>query len=110
MYFELTMTRDPPRIPSSLDTSPNLHDLPLEPSAVVKARPTIIHPQLRDLILPLERGRVLYPRGNSIEDLSWTTTEKDDEDDMGMDLDVGVDGDKPRSSVSYVTVMVWGVS
>ena len=78
------MTSDPPPSRSSLDASPNLRDLPVGPSAIVKARPTIIHPQLRDLILPLERGRVLYPRGNSIEDLRFYHLNEDDEEEEGM--------------------------
>jgi len=89
------MTSDPP---PSLDHSPNLRDLHLQPSAIIKARPTIIHPQLRDLILPLERGRVLYPRGNSIEELTFSTdheNEDEDEDDrtdgMGMEMEMEMD-------------------
>jgi hypothetical protein len=78
------MTSDPPPSISSQDTSPNLRDLQLEPTAIVKARPTIIHPQLRDLILPLERGRVLYPRGNSIEDLRFFPRLEEDEEEEGM--------------------------
>jgi hypothetical protein len=77
------MTSDPPPSLSPQDTSPNLRDLQLEPTAIVKARPTIIHPQLRDLILPLERGRVLYPRGNSIEDLRFFP-KQDDEEEEGL--------------------------
>lgn len=90
----LTMTRDPPPF---LDHSPNLRELPLEPSNVIKARPTIIHPQLRDLILPLERGKVLYPRGNSIEELTFGYSHEDDEDLDHDDMDM----DGTRRIVSY---------
>ena len=83
------MTSDPPPSRSSLDASPNLRDLPVGPSAIVKARPTIIHPQLRDLILPLERGRVLYPRGNSIEDLRFYHFNEDEEEEGGTKSSVG---------------------
>jgi len=76
------MTSDPP---PALDHSPNLRDLPLQPSAIVKARPTIIHPQLRDLILPLERGRILYPRGNSIEELTFSSGHDHDNESEGSD-------------------------
>jgi len=76
------MTSDPP---PALDHSPNLRDLPLQPSAIVKARPTIIHPQLRDLILPLERGRILYPRGNSIEELTFSSGHDHDKESEGSD-------------------------
>ena len=76
------MTSDPP---PALDHSPNLRDLPLQPSAIVKARPTIIHPQLRDLILPLERGRILYPRGNSIEELTFSSDHDHDVESEGSD-------------------------
>ena len=76
------MTSDPP---PALDHSPNLRDLPLQPSAIIKARPTIIHPQLRDLILPLERGRILYPRGNSIEELTFSSDHGDHDHDHDHD-------------------------
>nr|XP_019013613.1 uncharacterized protein I206_01683 [Kwoniella pini CBS 10737]OCF52394.1 hypothetical protein I206_01683 [Kwoniella pini CBS 10737] len=61
------MARDPP----SLLSSSELRDISLTPTSVRSARITIIHPQLRDLILPLERGRVLYPRGMTIEEQRW---------------------------------------
>jgi hypothetical protein len=94
------MTRDPP---PSLDHSPNLRDLPLEPSHIIKARPTIIHPQLRDLILPLERGKVLYPRGNSIEELTFSHSSSDDEDeDDGEEMDLDMDIEGTGRSVSQL--------
>ncbi|CAD6581228.1 MAG: hypothetical protein TREMPRED_002944 [Tremellales sp. Tagirdzhanova-0007] len=62
------MARDPP----SLVASSELRDLSLQPSAVKPTEITIIHQQLRDLILPLERGKVLYPRGTAIEQLCWS--------------------------------------
>lgn len=70
------LLRDPP----SLLASSELRDLPLEPTFLVDARITIIHPQLRDLILPLERRKVWYPHGNSIEEISWTERECEDEE------------------------------
>jgi len=91
------MARDPP---PSLDHSPNLRYLPLEPSNVIKARPTIIHPQLRDLILPLERGKILYPRGNSIEELTFGHPHEDGEDHEDDDLDM----DGTRRIVSRPTI------
>jgi hypothetical protein len=92
------MTRDPP---PSLDHSPNLRDLPLEPSNIIKARPTIIHPQLRDLILPLERGKILYPRGNSIEELTFVHPCDDDEDHDDLDMELDSDGTRRIVSRFY---------
>lgn len=88
------MCSDPPML---LDASPHLRDLTLTPSTIKHASPVIIHPQLRDLILPLERGRILYPRGGAIEELSWLPPapgpgpedEDEDEDEDGMDVDIG---------------------
>ena len=57
--------------PPSLLANSELRDISLRPSTISNARITIIHPQLRDLILPVERGRVLYPRGNGIEEVRW---------------------------------------
>jgi hypothetical protein len=96
------MTRDPH---PALNHSTNLRDLPLEPSNIIKARPTIIHPQLRDLILPLERGKVLYPRGNSIEELTFSHSSPDNEDEddgeeMGMETEMDMDIDGTGRSVS----------
>jgi len=76
---------DPP--PLDIGSSPNTRDLNLIPTSVVKARPTIIHPQLRDLILPLEQGRVLYPRGPRVEELTWT--HEDIGDDEGIEKSDG---------------------
>lgn len=67
----LAMTALTRRDPPSLLASSELRDLALQPTAVRNARITIIHPQLRDLILPLERGRVLHPRGFGIEEMQW---------------------------------------
>ncbi|WVQ78405.1 hypothetical protein IAT38_000491 [Cryptococcus sp. DSM 104549] len=61
------MARDPP----SLLNSTELSDVSLTPTAVRSAKITIIHPQLRDLVLPLARGRLFYPRGTSIEEQRW---------------------------------------
>nr|ODN95078.1 hypothetical protein L204_04425 [Cryptococcus depauperatus CBS 7855] len=68
------MARDPPSILSSTE----LADLSLRPTAVKSAKITIIHPQLRDLILPLSRGRVFYPRGTTVEEIRWMPQERDD--------------------------------
>ena len=92
------MARDPP---PSLDHSPNLRDLPLEPSNVIKARPTIIHPQFRDLILPLIRGKILYPRGNSIEELTFGHPHEDDKDHDDDDLDM----EGTRRTVSHTKLV-----
>ncbi|ODN83234.1 hypothetical protein L202_01414 [Cryptococcus amylolentus CBS 6039] len=62
------MARDPP----SRLGSTELEDISLTPSAVKAAGVTIIHPQLRDLILPLEKGRVYYPRGQNVEEMRWS--------------------------------------
>ncbi|GMK59394.1 hypothetical protein CspeluHIS016_0704090, partial [Cutaneotrichosporon spelunceum] len=52
--------------------SSELRDLSTAPASVRAANITIIHPQLRDLVLPIERGRVLYPHGAVIEEQLWT--------------------------------------
>ncbi|KIR32772.1 hypothetical protein I352_04707 [Cryptococcus deuterogattii MMRL2647] len=70
------MARDPP---SSL-SSTELRDISFTPTAVRPARITIIHPQLRDLILPLSRGRVLYPRGLNIDEIRWLPNAEDDDE------------------------------
>ena len=70
----LTSTRDPP----SLVSSSELRDLPLQPSDIRPARITVVHHQLRDLLLPLDRGHVLYPRGTSIEELRWSPLADDE--------------------------------
>jgi hypothetical protein len=59
---------DPP-LPTA--SSSELRDLSLTPSSIRSARITIIHPQLRDLILPLDRGNVLYPKGTTLEQQQW---------------------------------------
>ncbi|BEI91660.1 uncharacterized protein CcaverHIS019_0404800 [Cutaneotrichosporon cavernicola] len=69
------MTRDSP---GQYDSS-ELRDLSTAPASVRAANITIIHPQLRDLVLPIERGRVLYPHGTAIEDQRWT----EDDDNPG---------------------------
>ena len=69
-----TRLRDPP----SLVASSELRDLSLQPSTVRPTEITIIHQQLRDLILPLERGKVLYPRGTAIEQLCWEPENEED--------------------------------
>ncbi|WVW83001.1 hypothetical protein I302_105017 [Kwoniella bestiolae CBS 10118] len=74
------MARDPP----SLLSSSELRDISLTPSSIRSAKITIIHPQLRDLILPLERGRVLYPRGASIEEQRWLPAIEEEEGEEGM--------------------------
>lgn len=43
----------------------------LAPSCVRAANISIIHPQLRDLVLPVGRGHVLYPHGSTIEEHKW---------------------------------------
>lgn len=63
--------------PSAYDSS-ELRDLSTTPTSVRSANITIIHPQLRDLLLPLERGRVLYPHGTVIEEQQWRTNYDDD--------------------------------
>lgn len=68
--------RDPP---SSL-SSTELRDISFTPTAIRPARITIIHPQLRDLILPLSRGRVLYPRGLNIDEIRWLPNAEDDDE------------------------------
>ncbi|WRT67211.1 uncharacterized protein IL334_004177 [Kwoniella shivajii] len=73
------MARDPP----SLLSSSELRDISLTPTAIRSAKITIIHPQLRDLILPLERGRVLYPRGMSIEEQRWLPAANAEENEYG---------------------------
>lgn len=65
--------RDPP---SSLGST-ELRDISFTPTAIRPAKITIIHPQLRDLILPLSRGRVLYPRGLNIDEIRWFPNDED---------------------------------
>ncbi|WWD16043.1 hypothetical protein CI109_100468 [Kwoniella shandongensis] len=72
------MARDPP----SLLASSELRDISLQPTAIRSAKITIVHPQLRDLILPLARGRILYPRGPTIEEQRWLPSS--DEEDGGV--------------------------
>lgn len=48
-----------------------MRDISLAPSAVRPANISIIHPQLRDLILPVKQGHVLYPHGTAIEEQKW---------------------------------------
>lgn len=67
--------RDPP---SSL-SSTELRDISFTPTSIRPAKVTIIHPQLRDLILPLSRGRVLYPRGLNIDEIRWFPNAEDDD-------------------------------
>ncbi|OXG21572.1 hypothetical protein C366_01253 [Cryptococcus neoformans Tu401-1] len=69
------MARDPP---SSL-SSTELRDISFTPTSIRPAKVTIIHPQLRDLILPLSRGRVLYPRGLNIDEIRWFPNAEDDD-------------------------------
>lgn len=84
---DLAPFSDPPTpSPALLEASPQLRDLDLRPSAIKSANPVIIHPQLRDLILPLERGRVLYPRGGAIEELSWTARSENEDESMDLDM------------------------
>ncbi|WVF72104.1 hypothetical protein IAT40_006916 [Kwoniella sp. CBS 6097] len=71
------MARDPP----SLLSSSELRDISPNPSSIRSAKITIIHPQLRDLILPLERGRVLYPRGTTVEEQRWLPSPDYDPDE-----------------------------
>lgn len=70
---------------------------------MIKARPTIIHPQLRDLILPLERGKVLYPTGTSIEELTFDSLSHHDEvhqeEDMMMDMGMDMEMETDRKEV-----------
>ncbi|RXK35143.1 hypothetical protein M231_07591 [Tremella mesenterica] len=74
------MARDPP----NQTPSGQLQDLNLNPTSVRQAKITIVHPQLRDLILPLEKGRVLYPRGNCVEEQRWDAGKDEDDEDGRM--------------------------
>ncbi|WVQ98832.1 hypothetical protein IAU59_005963 [Kwoniella sp. CBS 9459] len=85
------MARDPP----SLLSSSELRDISSNPSSIRSAKITIIHPQLRDLILPLERGRVLYPRGTTVEEQRWLPSADHDHVDDRGDED-GDDGPSKR--------------
>ncbi|OCF36577.1 hypothetical protein I316_01828 [Kwoniella heveanensis BCC8398] len=86
------MARDPP---SLLSSSSELRDISPTPSSVRSAKITIIHPQLRDLILPLERGRVLYPRGTTVEEQRWLpSADRDNGDGDGDRDDVRLEGDE----------------
>jgi hypothetical protein len=48
------------------------------------AKVTVVHNQLRDLVFPLARGKLLYPKGNSIVEHSWTPPDEEDEDEDGV--------------------------
>ena len=85
--------RDPP----SLISSSELRDLSLQPSAVIHTKGiTIIHQQLRDLILPLERARVIYPHGTTLEQITWSHPA--DENDKDPQQAVSLTVQKPFSS------------
>lgn len=47
------------------------------PSAVHSAQVTISHPQLRDLILPVRRGHVMYPHRSAIHEQRWDSWDRD---------------------------------
>ncbi|WVN86243.1 uncharacterized protein L203_101404 [Cryptococcus depauperatus CBS 7841] len=70
----LRIARDPPSILGST----KLADFSLRPTTVKPIKTTIIHPQLRDLILQLSRGKVFYPRGTTVEGIRWMPQERDD--------------------------------
>lgn len=59
-----------------VESSSELRDVDFQPSSLVHASVTIIHPQLRDLILPLERGHIIYPHVMTLESMRWPAPEK----------------------------------
>ena len=86
-YNKLTDNSDPP----SLLAGTELRDLSFRPTAIHNAHVTIVHPQLRDLILPLHRGRVLFPHGTSIDEMIWTPEDVEDDDEEGVQAAVASD-------------------
>ena len=67
--------------PPSLLAGSELRDLCFRPRNDYNAAVTIVHPQLRDLILPLHRGRVLFPHGTNINEMLWEPEDDLDGDD-----------------------------
>lgn len=96
---KLTDNSDPP----SLLAGTELRDLSFRPTAIHNAHVTIVHPQLRDLILPLNRGRVLFPHGTSIDEMIWTPEEAEDDDDE-EGVQAAVASDRARSGKVPVSV------
>ncbi|KAL7424464.1 hypothetical protein Q5752_000148 [Cryptotrichosporon argae] len=97
------MTRDPwppgtRPAPADALASTELRDVRLRPATVLPAQITIIHPQLRDLLVPLDRGDVLYPRGKTIERLRWAAPSKDARDGRNDD-----DGPAANAGSDYTT-------
>ncbi|KAK4687467.1 hypothetical protein P7C73_g2638, partial [Tremellales sp. Uapishka_1] len=90
------MAREPPALLSSSE----LRDIDLQPTAVRNAKITIIHPQLRDLILPLERARVLYPRGSTIEESRWVPN-SDEADVLDAPLKTGTTAARPFLKLGF---------
>ena len=80
-----------PTIPQSTADSrirsSELSDLHLEPTFVVPAAVTVVHPQLRDLIsCPKERGVLYHVKGTSIVELTIDVhSDEGDDDDRGYD-------------------------
>jgi len=87
-YKPLTPVSD---TPSVMLSNSELRDMSLAPSAVLPATVTISHPQLRDLILPLKRGHVLYPCRSAVYEQRWTSPE---------DPTTGMDDGKVRQSTA----------
>lgn len=78
----------PSRSPELANTE--LRDLDTNPSNVIDAAITIVHPQLRDLIVAESRGHVYYPRGSEIKEVYFGDAHADqlraaklDNDDVG---------------------------
>lgn len=59
-----------------MESSSELRDVDFRPSSLVHASVTIIHPQLRDLILPLDRGHIIYPHVQTLQEMRWDPPEE----------------------------------
>lgn len=95
------MNSDPP----SLLAGSELRDISFRPTNIHDAPITIVHPQLRDLILPIQRGRVLFPHGTDISEMTWEPQQDEDDDEEeagGMDVErVRSASRKPPVSAKY---------
>jgi hypothetical protein len=86
-----------------MESSSELRDLSLKPTGIHSSKITIVHPQLRDLILPLSRGHVMYPRGQTIEELKWHTEDLDG-------VEQGAAGSNTVSLIAHTFFSVFSLS
>jgi hypothetical protein len=89
----------PSDTPAVLLGTSELRDMSLAPSVVLEAHVTISHPQLRDLILPLRRGHVLYPYRSAIYEQRWNSGEDTPTPGGGVGIG-GIGGEVKRTASS----------